>query len=380
MALILLVAVLLLGVAAWPTAACPFCGAQNGLTLVKEVEQASMVLYGTLKNAKNEGDSFSGGTTELHIEAVIKSHEALGDKKMIVINRFVPDDNRYKHLIFFDVYKGKMDPYQGRPLKADSDIAKYLTGAIKLKDKDQATRLRYFFDFLDNADSEIASDAYKEFAYADYKDYSGIAKTLPADKIAEWLQDPKTPSFRFGLYGSMLGHCGKEKHAEVLHKMFEDPNNFPVSGVDGLLAGYVILKPKEGFDFVRSLLKDGERDWATRYAALRTLRFFWEYRPDVITHDQVADAAMLMLDQGDIADLPIEDLRKWERWETAEKVLALKDKETHKAPIVQRALIRYALSCPTKPVATKYLTEMREKNGKMVQETETGLKLESGTK
>ena len=61
-----------------------------------------------------------------------------------------------------------------------------------------------------------ASDI-KEFKLngnADYKDYHEMAKHLPADKIAKWLQDPNTPAFRYGLYASMLGHCGTEKHGD----------------------------------------------------------------------------------------------------------------------------------------------------------------------
>ena len=50
-----------------------------------------MVLYGTLQNAKlgNAGD-FGDGTTDLAIEAVIKKHEILGDKKVITLPRYVP--------------------------------------------------------------------------------------------------------------------------------------------------------------------------------------------------------------------------------------------------------------------------------------------------
>jgi len=145
-----------------------------------------------------------------------------------------------------------------------------------------------------------------------------------------------------------------------------------------MLSGYVMLKPKEGYEYVCKMLKNGERDWATRYAALRSVRFMWDSRPDVLTKDQVVDAVCLMLDQGDICDLPIDDLRKWERWEMAEKVFALKDLPTHKAPIVQRAIIKYALSCPPgKTKAETLLAEMRQKTPKLVKEAEDLMKLDA---
>jgi len=54
----------------------------QGQTLTGEVNQASLVLFGTLANAKlNLGaGGFEQGSTDLQIEAVIKKHDILGDK------------------------------------------------------------------------------------------------------------------------------------------------------------------------------------------------------------------------------------------------------------------------------------------------------------
>ena len=41
-------------------------------------------------------------------------------------------------------------------------------------------RLRLCFDFLNSTDLEVSMDAYREFARADYNDYKGMAKALPA--------------------------------------------------------------------------------------------------------------------------------------------------------------------------------------------------------
>src|SRR5262249_36277524 len=150
--------------------------------------------------------------------------------------------------VFCDVFKGKIDPYRGVPVQADSDMVKYLTGAQAVKDKDVSARLRFYFDYLDNKEIEISNDAYKEFGNADYKDYRDMAKKLPANKLVGWLKDPNTPTFRYGLYASMLGHCGTDKDAEVLRAMLEDPQKRISTGVDGVLAGYVMLKPKEGME------------------------------------------------------------------------------------------------------------------------------------
>jgi hypothetical protein len=361
--------------------ACPFCGMQ-GQTLTGDVNQASMVLFGTLKNAKLDNGDFGQGTTELHIDTVLKKHEILGDKKVVVLPRYVPTDKDKgaRFLIFCDVFKGKIDPYRGVPVKEGSDMVKYLQGALAVKDKDTATRLRFSFDYLDNADLEVSNDAYKEFGNADYKDYKDLAAKLPADKLAKWLQDPNTPSFRFGTYGSLLGHCGTAKDAELLRKMLDDPQKRVTSGIDGMLAGYVMLQPKEGWQYLQGILKDTKKDFLFRYAGLRSIRFFWDYRSDIIAKAELQKGAELLLDQGDIADLAIEDLRKWKAWDALERVLALSGKSTHDAPIIQRAILRFALSCQDKPKAAAYVKAMRAKDAEKVKDVEDLLKLESTVK
>jgi hypothetical protein len=365
----------------WTASSCPFCTMQ-GQTLTNEVSQASMVLYGSLENAQvSRSGDFNEGTTDLVIEKVVKNHEILGDKKVITLNRYVPVDkgSKDKFLVFCDVFKGKVDPYRGFPVKADSDIAKYLEGAAKAKDKPINERLRFFFDYLDDSDPEVSNDAYKEFGNADYKDYRAMVKDLPADKIAQWLQDPKTPNFRYGLYASMLGHSGKEEHAKLLRTLIDDllKNSSSTTGLDGILAGYVLLKPKEGWDYLYGMLKDEKKEFTIRYAGLRTMRFFWESRPDVLEKKQVLEGIGQLLQQSDIADLAIEDLRKWAQWQMADEVLKLKDKPSHNIPIIRRSILRFALSCPEKPVAVAFVDELRKKDARLVRDAEELLKMET---
>jgi hypothetical protein len=368
-------AVLVGALVAIPAAACPFCTMQ-GQTLTGDVGQASMVLFGTFQNARiNGGD----GATDLHIEAVIKKHEILGDKKVVTLPRYVPSDekNPAKFLVFCDVFKGKIDPYRGVPVKPTSDIVKYLKGALDVKDKDETTRLRFFFDYLDNADIEIANDSYKEFGNADARAYKNLAPKLPADRLAKWLEDPKTPSFRFGLYAVLLGHCGSEKHAALLRDMLTDPKKKVTSGVDGLLAGYVMLKPKEGAALLADVLKDDKKDFLFRYAGLRAVRFFMDTRPDLVPREQLIKAALPLLNQGDIADLAIEDLRKWKCVDVLDKVLALAGRESHQVPIIQRAILRFALSFPDQAKAAEFVKTQRQKDADNVKEVEDILRLES---
>jgi len=222
----------------------------------------------------------------------------------------------------------------------------------------------------------VARDANLEFANADYQDYRDMAKGLPADRIARWLKDPNAATSRYARYAFLLGHCGNDKHARLLRSLLDDPEKRVSSGVDGILAGYTMLRPKEGWEYIRGILKDPSREFEFRYAALRTARFFWGQRPDLVPRKDIVDGVCLLLDQSDIADLAIEDLRKWSCWETAPRIVALYDQKSHDIRIIHRSILRYCLSCPD-PAALDLVKRLRAKDLQMVKDAEELLKLET---
>jgi hypothetical protein len=357
---------------------CPFCPAQ-GRTLSAEVDQANLIVFGTLMNAQRDPKEFGKGTTEMQIDLIVKDHEFLKGKKIITLPRYVPPDpkNPRKFLVFCEIFKGELDPYRGEQVNADSKIAEYLKGAIAVRDKDAAAKLKYFFQYLDSSEPDISADAYAEFAIADYKDVHSVAVKLPPATFVKWLQDPNTPPSRFGLYGYMLGLCGNAKeHAPVLRAMLEDPKRKYSSGLDGMLYGYVLLDPKAGWKYLLGMLSDESSEFLTRYAVLRTLRVIWENPNGTIKPEAIMDAMQMLVAQGDIADLPIEDLRRWQRWEMTDKVLELYGQKSHNIPIVKRAIIRYALCVPNNPKAAEFIKQRRAEDPEKVKDIENLLELE----
>lgn len=354
---------------------CPGCQ-QQGPILSAEIAQASMVLYGTFTNA-TPGVDEGQGSSDFQIEAVIKKHDILGDKKVITLPRYVPnEDPKIKFLVFCDVFKGKVDPYIGTPVQADCDMVKYIKGALEVKDKDVGSQLRYYFDFLENKESVISTDAFKAFGNADYKDFKEIAHKLPADRLVKWLTDPETSPLRYGAYAQMLGHCGTAKDADLLRKLLDDPKRRGPTGLDYMMVGYTLLKPKDGMAYMRGVLQDSTKEFTIRYAALQAIRFFWDFRQDVVDKNELVKGACDLLDQSDVADLAIEDLRKWGRWEICDRVLALKEKKSHDVSVIRRAILRYALSCPESKAA-EYVQECRKRDAEMVKDAEELLKLDA---
>ncbi|MER3416491.1 MAG: hypothetical protein C4297_09805 [Gemmataceae bacterium] len=367
-----------------PATACPFCSMQ-GQTLSMEVQQAALVVFGTLANPRLNaaGDGLDAGTTDLIIEEVVKPHDFIKDKKTIVLPRYIPveKNSKVKFLIFCDVFQGRLDPYRGIPVKT-KDIVGYLRGANTIRTQPAAQRLAFFFQYLDHEDVEISTDAYKEFANASYDDVGRMVAQGERDKIADrvrkWLADPQTPPYRFGLYGLILGMCGREKDAAALLELLDDPQRGLVSGIDGVLAGYVMLKPKEGWSYLRALLADGQKEFVRRYAGLRTVRFLWENHPEIVDQKTLLEGLKPLLDQPDIADLAIEDLRKWRQWQVADRIIDLAGRESHNVPIIQRAIIRFALSCPPSiERAAAFVKEQRARDPDRVKDIEELLKLEA---
>jgi len=345
--------------------ACPFCSSQ-GQTLSGEVGQADFIVLGTLSNMKSDADDPTRGTTDLTIQTVVKPHPFLAGKKMIVLPRVLNAGKKDSRFLVFcginnpsgDIAKSAVvstlayanfesatiDPYRGEEIKGVSKLGEYLKGAIEARDKEPVTRLRYFFDYLDAGELIINSDAYMEFGNTEYKDVRKLAEGLPPEKLLKWLKDPGTPASRHGLYGLLLGHCGKPEDGKALRAILDQPDNAYSSGLDGMIAGYILLNPKEGWEYLNSIIANTKKEFPVRYAALKVLRFLWENHPGTVKKEQIIEGMKSMVAQEDISDLPMEDLRKWGQWDQTDFVLQFATIPSHNKQIVKRAILRFALS------------------------------------
>jgi len=361
---------------------CPFCTQGKGPTLLDDYTEAKLVVLGkVVKSQMAANGEFEGGTSEFEISKVFKDHEIRGGKMRITLPKYLTVTDA-QFVLFCDAYKGAVDPYRGVQVGKGGELVEYLDGAIKLKGANVSKRLAYSFKFLNSKELEVSMDAFREFANANYSDYKDIAADFDAEKLVEWLNDPETPPYRYGLYASLLGHCGKVEHLGVLKNMLADPKKRDSSGIDGVFAGYVFLlhkhhKDKDALNYLRGTLGDGEQDFMMRWTALKTLRFVRENRPDILAKKDITDAVALGMKHKDMADFAVEDLRKWQCWEMTPQVLDLFKKPSHKANVIRRSILRFALQAPTAE-AQAFVAEQRKVNPKWVEETEELLKLEKG--
>jgi hypothetical protein len=360
--------------------ACTLCSGnpQTAVTVRLAAQQAKLVLYGTMSNPRLDpaGAAAPGsGRTDFRIDQVLKSDPFLAGKHVIEVPRYVPVDPKTpaRYVLFCDVYNGKLDPYRGMPAPSAETLA-YVRGALALDPKNTVANLLFFFRYLDHADQDLANDAFIEFAKANDQEIGQVAARLAPDKVRRLLLDPKTPPERLGLCAFLLGACGGPRDAELLRGMLDRPSERVGKAYDGILGGYIQLQPRAGWDLAVAILADGRKPFPDRFAVLRTLRFYHAWKPEETRRDVLRGLGVL-LDQGDIADMAVEDLRRWQMWDLTDRVLAQFGKQSHAAPIMRRAIVRYALSCP-RPEAARFVAELRRQDADLVADVQESLEFE----
>jgi hypothetical protein len=374
----LAIAVALLGVLPCPAPSCSLCSNRLAPTFREEAAQsgARIILAGTLENARVA--VAGGGTTDLRITDVLRKDDWLAGKSVVELPRYLAisdTKNPPRFIVFCDVFKDRLDPYRGVPIK-NATTVEYLKKAMALDPKDRLRNLLFFFDYLENADPEVARDAFLEFAKASDAEISQVAAKLAPEKLREWIKNPQTPSDRLSLYALLLGACGGPADADLLAAMLSDGSARSAESFDGLLGGYMRLKPREGWDLATSTLREGKRKQDIRIAIMRTLRFYHNSQPDA-SRPNVIQAMTAVVQQGELADVAMEDLRQWKMWDLTPAILALYGRKGFESPIMQRAIVRYALTCTGRDDAKRFVAEQRKRDPELFQEIEEWLKPES---
>jgi hypothetical protein len=361
--------------------ACSLCGGMaNVPTFREDAAAAQLIVYGTLSNprlnAAVPGSGTDGAATDLALERVVKSNSYLTGRRALTLPRYVPVDpkNPPKFLVFCTLVNGKLDPIRGCP--ASPAMVEYLSGAMALKAEDPSKQFAYFGRFLDHADPEISGDAFREFARAGDGEVVRAAKQLDPARLRKLVTNPQTPPDRLALFAYLLGGCGTPADADLLGRLLHQTDDNVSRAFAGLLAGYVQLRPDDGWRILVGTLVDSRQSFSRRLAALSTVRFLYRSQPAMRPH-AVQTVAMLV-PQGDLSDLAIEDLRQWGEWGLTNDVLAQFGKKSHAAPMVRRAIVRYALSCP-RPEAKQFVEQLRRTDPQLVQDVEESLEFEKVT-
>ena len=372
-----LVAMLSVVLGATSVVACTYCdpGSLKILTLRQEARSAKLVAVVRPSNPRLVGEQ---GMTDLVVEQLLKNDSKQADPKSILLNRWIPVDNRKpaKLLVFVDVTP-QFDPYRGVPLKG-ADMGAYLKLALKLDDRDRNASLKFYFQYLDHTDPDVAADAFLEFAKASDAEIADVARQLDPAKIRQLLTNPKTPADRVGLYGYLLGATGGATDVTLLEKMIRETDPANASSLSGLLGGQVALNSKTGWAATIGVIAEDQSPYQHKLAALGTLRFYQVSQPKAY-RAAILEGMRAVVRRGDMADMAIEDLRRWGWWDLSDDIIACHGKATHSAPLVKNAIIRYAVTSKDRP-SREFLTKLRKTDAALVDEIEESVSAEKPSK
>lgn len=321
--------------------ACPFCSAPS-LTLSEQVAQADAVVL--VKWTGGEPAKISdAGSTDFEIVEVVQQPDGgkLAKSGKISLIRYRAAKTGDQFMLFGTKVDSAIE--WSSPLEVTKTAYQYIKNTPK-PGLQAADRLHYFIKYLETSDRMIADDAFGEFANAAYADVAKLAGELPREQLRKWLTSKDVAPGRTGLYGMMLGLCGKEDDARLMEdKIFEQSDDFRL-GIDGIMGGYLLLTGPKGLALLEEKkLKDKKAPFSETYAAMSAVRFMWQYGDGRITQDRLRESMRILLDRPELADLVIADLSRMKDWSVQDKLMAMYDEETN-IPSVKRAIVRYMLS------------------------------------
>jgi hypothetical protein len=190
------------------------------------------------------------------------------------------------------------------------------------------------------------------------------------------VKDPKVASERLALFAFLLGATGGPADGDLLLQLLQKPDDRSSKAIEGILSGYILQKPKEGWALVNTTLADARQPFLVRWGAVRAVRFLYSARP-ADYRASVVHALGTMIPNGELADVAIGDLQKWQLWDHTKLILQQYGKPSHSAPILRSALLRYALTCP-QPEARQFIATLRQREPKLIRELEEDLAFEQG--
>ena len=359
--------------------ACPFCPTAQQ-TYSEVYEQSSIAVVAVWVSAQRPDEKRIGKTTYRITQVLQDVTGKFKADSELVLDRFRSGKPGDRFLIL--ATRGETVEW-GSPLEATPELIEYIVGVPR--GKPGAQRLPYFMKFLEHSQESIADDAFAEFANAPFKEIATLTDQFPREKLHKWVTDPATRVNRLGVYGMMLGMCGRAEDAVAMEKKILEPvakDSFRL-GIDGIVAGYLLLTKVQGLEKLeKEKLKDREAPFSEVYAVMQALRFLWQYAPGTIPQQRLRESMRLLLDRPELADVVIADLARWRDWGVQEQLVKLYGQPGYTPYSTRRAIVRYLLvSQKDMPKDTKeppehvtrareYLAEIRKKDPKTVSDVE----------
>lgn len=334
---------------------CPFCAAINA-TFAEQISKHEVSVIAKLVEVPKElGDNATEfPKAKFEIIQVLKGEQFVATGMSFQTQLVGTYPIGHKFLVM-----GVEPPnlFWSTPMQASDRVIKYLTDSQGLP-ATGPDRFAFFQEYFEDPETDLAFDAYDEFAIAAYADVVALKDRIKRDKLIKWINDPELRVDRRRLYFTMLGVCGTEDDIRMLEKFLVSDEPADRAGLDALAAAYITLKGEAGIPLLEEhFLKNvDEENTADTVAVISALRFHGT-ELEQIPRMRIAQAIRLVLKHPQLADTVIPDLARWEDWTVIEQMVDLFKNCDEEYQYVRVPVVAYLHSCP-KPEAKTYLKEL----------------------
>jgi hypothetical protein len=375
-------AALLLGLSQQPAAGCPFCPPQSQ-TLSERLALSDVAVLAQWVDARRGADDSDdlGSSTYKIVQELRSTDQAPGAGERVALPRYRAGRAGDLYFLTGRMQDGVLNWDEALEI---SEIGFHYIAQAPSIETPTAQRLGFFAKFLEFPDPLIANDAFAEFGKAPYEDVAPLARKMPREKVRRWLISPETPAVRLGLYGMMLGLCGTEEDARLLEEIITEPAADFRAGIDGVIAGYLLLTGDQGLELIeQTKLRDETAATSETYAAMQALRFLWTYAEGQIEKNRLRQSMRSLLDRPSLAELAITDLARWQDWSIQDRLMAIYNDPEYDDPRIKLAVIRFLLvgvhadSAEGEPSPAhvkkgrEYLDELRKRDPHLVRRAES---------
>lgn len=364
---IVLLAALIVTTGISRASACPFCG-PTPPPLAEQLAESDVAVFAEWRRVIEPTEAAPDPQTEFRIVEVLRSVEKGPEKGTLVSIPLQWQGQPGDLVLLLGSRTDGVTDWKIPPTDVTEISAAYIRQAPS-PEKPAKERLPFFIRFLEAHDPLLGNDAFAEFSRAKYEDVVAIKDRLPRDKLRQWLDDPETPKMRLGFYGLLLGLCGKPEDVDYLAAKVLPPTPADqfAFGLDGQMAGYVLLTGEPGFQkLVEKKLHDPALPDGDVFAVINLLRFLWQFAADRVPQTKVAAALRPLAEQPKFAETAIIDLARWKDWVVLPSVIARYGEPPFETLDGQLKVIQYALACvkhggdhPAVSVAQKFLDRLK---------------------
>ncbi|MBL8888569.1 MAG: hypothetical protein JNL67_01230 [Planctomycetaceae bacterium] len=332
---------------------CPFCTALKP-TLAEEIEATDAVVFAKILGPGSVTEDGFDRKLRLQVTKILKGKSFVSETDEF--ETIAPPSLEVgQECLVMGVLTDRM--MWSTPMKLTERSREYIL-AVQTLPPDGPERVKFFLNYLEDAESFMAFDAYDEFARAPYEAVKAVKADMKRENLLKWVQDPEVSINRKRLYFTLIGVCGLPEDLPLLERLITSPEKRDRAALDSLIACYLTLSGADGVKLIEDrFLRDKEAEYVDTYAAVAALRFHGT-ESDVIPVPRIVEAVRLLLDRPEVADLVIADLARWKDWTVTDRLVEMFKNADDKTQWVRVPIVHYLRVNPD-PTAKSKIEELR---------------------